>query len=96
MIHGGLSGEQPVYRAGLFTVAVGVFVDGARITDPVDGAGRDQLHLDTGGGIRIGVLDGQFGVVRIDVATGLTARRSAITLGLHRNWPLFKDRNGSP
>jgi hypothetical protein len=96
MIHGGLSGDQPVYRAGLFTVAVGAFVDGARITDPVDGAGRDQLHLDTGGGIRIGVLDGQFGVVRIDVATGLTARRSAITLGLHRNWPLFKDRAGSP
>jgi hypothetical protein len=96
MIHGGLSGDQPVYRAGLFTLAMGVFLDGARIMDPSDGSGRDRLHLDAGGGIRIGILDGELGVVRVDLATGLTARRSAITVGLHQSWPPFRNATRLP
>jgi len=96
IIHGGLSGDQPVYRAGLFTLAVGIFVDGAQIMDPADGSGRDRLHLDAGGGIRIGILDGQLGIVRVDLATGLTTRRSAITVGLHQSWPPFRGNTRSP
>jgi hypothetical protein len=95
MIHAGLSGDQPVYRAGLFTLAVGMFVDGAQVMEPADGSGRDRLHLDAGGGIRIGILDGQLGVVRVDLATGLTTHRTAITVGLHQNWPPFRDTNHS-
>ncbi len=91
MIHGGLSGDQPVHRAGLFTVAIGVFVDGARIMDPADGSGRDRLHVDAGGGIRIGILDGQLGVVRVDLARGLMSHRSALSVGLHQRWPPFRD-----
>jgi hypothetical protein len=96
MVHGGLSGDQPVYRAGLFTLAVGVFLDGAQIMNPADGSGRDRLHVDAGGGIRIGILDGELGVVRVDLATGLTARRSAITVGLHQSWPPFRNATRLP
>jgi hypothetical protein len=96
MIHGGLSGDQPVYRAGLLTLAVGIFLDGARIMDPVDSSRRDRLHLDAGGGIRIGILDGQLGIVRVDLATGLTTHRTAITVGLHQSWPPFRGNTRSP
>jgi hypothetical protein len=96
MIHGGLSGDQPVYRVGLLTLAVGVFLDGARIMDPSDGSGRNRTHLDAGGGIRIGILDGELGVVRVDLATGLTARGSAITVGLHQSWPPFRSATRLP
>jgi hypothetical protein len=75
---------------GPFTLAVGLFLDGARIMEPVDQLGASLLHLDAGGGIRIGVLDGQLGVVRVDLATGLTGQRTAITIGLHQNWPPFR------
>jgi len=96
MVHGGLSGDQPVYGAGLLTLAVGIFIDGAQIMDPADGSGRNRLHLDAGGGIRIGILDGQLGIVRVDLATGLTTHRSAITVGLHQNWPPFRNNARSP
>ncbi len=90
MIHGGLSGDHPVRRAGPFTLAVGLFLDGAEIFSPADGSGRDRFYLDAGGGIRIGILDGHLGVVRVDLATGLTDRRTAITVGLHQSWPPFR------
>jgi hypothetical protein len=64
--------------------------------EPSDGSGRDRLHVDAGGGIRIGILDGELGVVRVDLATGLTARRSAITVGLHQNWPPFRNATRLP
>jgi hypothetical protein len=91
MIHGGLSADQPVYRAGLYTLAVGIFLDGAGISNPADGSRRDRTYLDAGGGIRIGILDGQLGVVRIDLAKGLTTHRSAVTVGFHQSWPPFRD-----
>jgi len=96
VMHGGLSGDQPVYRAGPLTLAAGIFLDGAEIRDPADGSGRDRLYLDAGGGIRIGILDGQLGIVRVDLATGLTTHRSAITVGLHQSWPPFRDNARSP
>jgi hypothetical protein len=94
VVHGGVSGDQPIARAGPLTLAVGVFLDGARVMEPMDRSGGSLLHLDAGGGIRIAVLDGQLGVVRVDLATGLTDHRSGITVGLHQSWPPF--RRGEP
>jgi hypothetical protein len=34
--------------------------------------------------------------VRVDLATGLTARRSAITVGLHQSWPPFRNATRLP
>jgi hypothetical protein len=92
MIHGGLSGDHPIYRRGPFTLALGIFLDGAEIVHPADGSGRDRFYLDAGGGIRIAILDGQLGVLRIDLATGLTDRRTALTAGMHQHWPPFRER----
>lgn len=91
MIHGGLSGDQPVYRAGPVTLTVGAFLDGAEIVHSSDGSGRDRFYVDAGGGLRIGILDGQLGVLRIDLATGLTDRRTAITVGMHQSWPPMRE-----
>ena len=91
IMHGGLSGDQPVFRAGPFTVAAGIFLDGAEIVNPADGSARNRFYLDAGGGIRIGLLEGQLGILRIDLATGLTDHRSAITAGVHQSWPPFRE-----
>jgi hypothetical protein len=91
MLHGGLSGDHPIYRGGLFTLAAGIFLDGAEIMGPADGSGRDRFYLDAGGGIRIGILDGHLGILRVDLATGLTDHRSAITVGMHQSWPPFRE-----
>jgi hypothetical protein len=90
MLHGGVSGDHPVFRAGPFMLAAGLFLDGAEIRNPADGSGRDRFYLDAGGGLRMGILDGQLGVLRIDLATGLTDRGTAITVGLHQSWPPFR------
>lgn len=71
-------------------LAAGLFLDGAEIRNPADGSGRDRFYLDAGGGLRMGILDGQLGVLRIDLATGLTDRGTAITVGLHQSWPPFR------
>ena len=90
MLHGGVSGDHPVFRAGPFIVAAGLFLDGAKIRNPADGSGQDRFYLDAGGGVRVGILDGQLGVLRIDLATGLTEHGTAITVGLHQSWPPFR------
>ncbi len=87
MIHGGLSGDQPVYRWGPFTFALGVFLDGAEILHPADGSSRNRLYLDAGGGLRIALLDGHLGVLRLDLATGLLDRNTALTIGMQQEWP---------
>jgi hypothetical protein len=88
IVHAGLSGDQPVYRYGPLVFAAGVFLDGARVMSAADGMGVDRVYLDGGAGIRIGIADGQLGVLRIDVAHGLvTDRRTALTLGVHHGWP---------
>ncbi|MEO8634930.1 MAG: C39 family peptidase [Gemmatimonadales bacterium] len=91
MFHGGLSGDQPIYRAGPFTLAAGLFLDGVAVMSPADGSRRDRLYLDAGGGLRIGVLDGHLGTLRVDLATGLTDRRTAISMGIHQSWPPFRE-----
>jgi hypothetical protein len=93
MFHGGLSGDQPFYRMGPFTFALGLFLDGAEVLHPIDGSGRDRFFLDAGGGLRIGLVDGQLGVLRIDLATGLTDRSTALTAGLHQSWPPLMNRS---
>ncbi|HEX9165002.1 MAG TPA: papain-like cysteine protease family protein [Gemmatimonadales bacterium] len=90
IIHGGLAGDQPVYRAGLFVLAAGVFLDGAEIMEAADGSPGGRLYLDAGAGIRIGIADGQLGVLRVDFAKGLMeGGRSALTIGVHRSWPPY-------
>lgn len=86
----GLSGDQPFYRFGPLVVAAGLFLDAARISATLDGSPRDRFYLDGGVGLRIGVDNGQMGVLRIDMSRSLVAeRRSALTVGFHRSWPGF-------
>jgi hypothetical protein len=85
----GLAGDKPFYRFGPLVFAVGLFLDAAQIVATADGS-QDRFYLDGGGGLRIGVDDGGLGVLRIDLARSLVAdRRSALTVGVHRSWPLF-------
>jgi hypothetical protein len=72
---------------------VGLFLDAARVSRAADGLRDDRLYLDGGGGIRIGIADGDLGVLRIDVGRGLLDHRSALSVGLHRTWPLFQRRS---
>jgi hypothetical protein len=46
--------------------------------------------------LRIGILDGQLGTLRIDLATGLTDRRTALTVGMHQRWPPFHQTSHTP
>lgn len=90
IIHASLGGDQPVYRVGPLVLAVGVFLDGAEVIEAADGSVNDRFYLDGGAGIRIGIAEGQLGVLRIDLARGLvTDRRSALTVGVHQSWPPF-------
>ena len=91
IIHAGLAGDHPVYRVGPLIVAAGMFLDGARVIAAADGLVNDRFYLDGGGGLRIGVADGQLGVIRIDLAKGLLdGGRVALTVGVHRSWPPFQ------
>jgi hypothetical protein len=91
IIHAGLAGDHTLYRTGLLLFAAGLFLDAARIVDAVDAASGAQFYLDGGGGLRIGLAEGQLGVLRIDLAKGLVADRPfALTVGVHQGWPLFQ------
>jgi hypothetical protein len=46
--------------------------------------------------LRIGILDGQLGTLRIDLATGRTDRRTALTVGMHQRWPPFHHTSHTP
>jgi hypothetical protein len=70
-------------------VAAGLFLDGAEIRSPADGTSADRFFLDAGGGLRFGILGGHSGILRIDLATGLTDRNTALTAGVHQSWPPF-------
>jgi hypothetical protein len=89
IFHAGLSGDHPVHRVGPLLLAAGLFLDGARVNGAADGS-EDRFHLDGGAGLRIGIADGQLGVLRLDFARGLLeAGRSAMTVGVHQSWPPF-------
>ncbi|HLB54464.1 MAG TPA: cysteine peptidase family C39 domain-containing protein [Gemmatimonadales bacterium] len=91
IIHAGIAGDHPVYRIGPLVLAAGVFLDGAEVIAAADGSPTGRFYLDGGAGIRIGIAEGQLGVLRIDLARGLLADRgSALTVGVHRSWPPFK------
>jgi hypothetical protein len=69
-------------------LAAGAFLDGARIAASADESVGDRSYLDDGVGLRVGIADGELGVLRIDVARGLLEDgRSALTVGVHRSWP---------
>lgn len=90
ILHAGLSGDLPVHRVGPLLLAVGAFLDGARVVASADPAVADRFYLDGGVGIRVGVAEGELGVLRVDLARGLLAdRRSALTAGVHLTWPPF-------
>ena len=89
IFHAGLAGDHPVYRAGPLVLAAGLFLDGARVNKAADGS-EDRFHLDGGAGLRIGLAEGQLGVLRLDFARGLLeVGRSAMTVGVHQSWPPF-------
>jgi len=91
ILHGGLAGDVPVHRMGPLVLAAGAFLDGARVGASADASVRDRFSLDGGVGIRLGLAEGELGVVRIDLARGLLAdRRSAVTVGIHQRWPPFQ------
>lgn len=91
IIHAGLAGDRTLYRTGPLLFAAGLFLDAARIVDAVDASPGARFYLDGGGGLRIGLAEGQLGVLRIDLARGLvTDRQFALTVGVHQGWPLFQ------
>jgi hypothetical protein len=87
LVHGGVALDQPVYRTPLLTLALGTFVDAVHVEQRLSGGG-DRFIADIGGGLRIGILDGALGVLRIDLATGLNDDVTALTVGMHQRWPL--------
>ena len=89
IIHSGLAGDHPITRVGPLILAAGVFLDGARVMAAADNSVGDRFYLDGGAGIRIGIAEGQLGILRIDWARGLLDQRSALTVGVHRSWPAF-------
>jgi hypothetical protein len=90
ILHGGLAGDVPLHRVGPLVLAAGAFLDGARVAAPADESVGQRFYLDVGVGLRIGIADGELGVLRIDVALGLLDDgRSALTMGVHRQWPLL-------
>lgn len=90
ILHGGVSGDLPVYRVGPLILAVGAFLDGARVAASAEASLADRFYLDGGVGLRVGVAGGELGVLRLDLARGLLAdRRRALTAGMHLSWPVF-------
>jgi hypothetical protein len=91
ILHGGLAGDVPLHRVGPLVFAAGAFLDGARVAASADASDGTRLYLDAGLGLRIGIADGDLGVLRIDVARGLLEDgRSALSAGVHRQWPLLR------
>ncbi len=91
IVHAGIAGDYPLYRAGPFVLAAGLFLDAAGITRAVDESAANRFYLDGGAGLRMGVAGGQLGVIRIDLARALvTDRQFALTIGVHHRWPLFE------
>jgi hypothetical protein len=90
ILHAGLAGDHPIAQVGPLAVAAGGFLDAARVVAPTVDRGANRWFLDGGVGLRIGLADGQSGVIRLDLATGLTeGRGSALTIGIHQRWPSF-------
>jgi hypothetical protein len=91
IVHAGLAGDLPLHRTGLLVIAAGIFLDAVDIVAAADGSPVARFYLDGGAGLRIGIVDGQLGVLRIDLARSLVAdRHFALTLGVHQSWPLFE------
>ena len=90
ILHAGLAGDHPIARVGPLAVAAGAFLDAARVVASITDGRPNKWFLDGGAGLRIGIADGRSGVIRLDLATGLTeGRRSALTIGIHQRWPSF-------
>jgi hypothetical protein len=91
MLHAGIAGDHPIARLGPLAVAAGAFLDAARTVAATGDGSPNRWFLDGGFGLRIGIAEGQLGVIRLDLATGLAGdRRSALTIGLHPSWPRFE------
>jgi hypothetical protein len=92
IIHAGLAGDRTLYRTGPLLFAAGLFLDAARVVDAVDASPGAHFYLDGGGGLRIGLVEGELGVLRIDLARSLvTDGQFALTVGVHQGWPLFHE-----
>ena len=90
ILHAGLAGDHPIARVGPLAVAAGAFLDAARVVASTGDRSPSRWFLDGGVGLRIGLSEGQLGVIRLDLARGLSGgRRSALTIGIHPRWPRF-------
>jgi hypothetical protein len=88
VVHGGLSGDRSVTRIGKLSITAGVFLDGAEVFTPADGAVRHRSFLDGGAGIRLGMAGFSLPMVRLDLARGLLAgRRWGLTIDFVQAWP---------
>jgi hypothetical protein len=91
MLHAGIAGDHPIARLGPLAVAAGAFLDAARAVASTGDGSPNRWFLDGGFGLRIGIAEGQLGVIRLDLAMGLAGdRRSALTIGIHPSWPRFE------
>ena len=90
IFHAGLAGDHPIAQIGPLAVAAGAFLDAARLVAATVDRGSNSWLVDGGAGLRIGIADGRSGVIRLDLAKGLTeGRGSAFTIGIHQRWPSF-------
>lgn len=88
VLHGGLGADHPIGDVGPFTIALGIFLDAARVTSPAQSNVGDRHYLDGGGGVRVGLGRGALGVVRFDLAWGLLSeQRFGVSVGYHKEWP---------
>jgi hypothetical protein len=91
ILHAGLAGDHPIARLGPVAVAAGGFLDAVRAVASNGDGSPNKWFLDGGFGLRFGLAEGQLGVIRVDLARGLTGdHRSALTIGIHPRWPRFE------
>jgi hypothetical protein len=87
IVHGGTAADRDVAVVGPFSIGVGLFVDLARVVEPVANV-ADEWFVDAGVGLRVDLPGSRGGTLRVDLARGLAAdRRWGISVGLAERWP---------
>ena len=88
IVHGGVAIDRFLAMAGPFTLGAGVFVDVARVSNPLGAVTDGDGYVDAGAGVRVGLPGGGGRVLRIDVARGVAAEPGwGISIGVEREWP---------
>ncbi len=85
LAHATMEYQRPIGRVAITHPRLAVFVDTARAWRRLSG-GPSDLFVDVGAGLRI-AAPGVGGVVRLDLATGLTDGHIALSAGWTAPWP---------